>query len=38
MLQRNAPESVEVADLATAMAQLSQTPFAAPESPADDDG
>lgn len=38
MLQRNAPPSVEVADLATAMAQLSETPFTAPAGPADDDG
>jgi Fe-S oxidoreductase len=37
MLRRNAPPSVEVADLSTAMAQLSQTPFAAPVAPADDD-
>ena len=38
MLRRNAPPSVEVADLSTAMAQLSQTPFTAPAAPADDDG
>jgi Fe-S oxidoreductase len=37
MLRRNAPPSVEVADLATAMAQLSETPFAAPATGADDD-
>jgi fumarate reductase (CoM/CoB) subunit B len=30
MLKRNAPPSVEVANLATAMATLSETPFAAP--------
>jgi len=38
MLKRNAPASVEVANLATAMAQLSETPFAAPASPPDEDG
>lgn len=37
MLKRNAPPSVEVANLATAMAQLSDTPFTAPAAPADDD-
>ena len=37
MLKRNAPPSVEVANLATAMAQLSETPFTAPSSPAEDD-
>jgi Fe-S oxidoreductase len=38
MLKRNAPPSVEVANLATAMAQLSGTPFTAPESsPLDDE-
>jgi fumarate reductase (CoM/CoB) subunit B len=37
MLKRNAPASVEVANLATAMAQLSETPFAAPASPPDED-
>jgi Fe-S oxidoreductase len=38
MLKRNAPASVEVANLATAMAQLSETPYTAPESsPVDDD-
>jgi Fe-S oxidoreductase len=37
MLKRNAPPSVEVANLATAMAQLSETPFAAPDSTPDDD-
>jgi len=34
MLKRNAPASVEVVDLATAMAMLSQTPFTPP--PGDD--
>ena len=39
MLKRNAPASVEVQNLATAMAQLSQTPFTPPaSSPIDDDG
>lgn len=39
MLERNAPPSVEVANLATAMARLSETPFTAPTTPADaDDG
>jgi dimethylglycine catabolism B len=37
MLRRNAPPSVEVADLATAMAQLSGTPFTPPSTPADDE-
>ncbi|HEY0476139.1 MAG TPA: (Fe-S)-binding protein [Kofleriaceae bacterium] len=37
MLKRNAPPSVEVANLATAMAQLSETPFALPEAATDDD-
>ena len=38
MLERNAPPSVEVADLATAMARLSETPYAAPATtPTDDD-
>ena len=37
MLKRNAPPSVEVANLATAMAQLSQTPFTAPVANADDE-
>ena len=37
MLQRNAPPSVEVANLATAMAQLSETAFTAPASAADDE-
>ncbi|MDQ3366717.1 MAG: (Fe-S)-binding protein [Myxococcota bacterium] len=37
MLKRNAPPSVEVANLATAMAQLSGTPFTAPASRPDDD-
>jgi Fe-S oxidoreductase len=38
MLKRNAPPSVEVANLATAMAQLSETSFQAPAGPVDDDG
>jgi dimethylglycine catabolism B len=39
MLKRNAPPSVEVANLATAMAQLSETPYTAPpSSPLDDEG
>ena len=38
MLRRNAPPSVEVANLATAIATLSETPFTAPASPPDDDG
>lgn len=37
MLERNAPPTVEVANLATAMAQLSGTPFTAPATPATDD-
>jgi hypothetical protein len=37
MLKRNAPASVEVANLATAMANLSETPFAAPAPSADDE-
>ncbi len=37
MLKRNAPPSVEVANLATAMAQLSETAFTPPASRADDD-
>jgi Fe-S oxidoreductase len=38
MLKRNAPPSVEVANLATAMAQLSETPFTPPSSsPLDDE-
>jgi dimethylglycine catabolism B len=37
MLKRNAPASVEVANLATAVAQLSETAFTPPASPADDD-
>jgi dimethylglycine catabolism B len=38
MLRRNAPPSVEVANLATAMAKLSETPFTAPSSsPLDDE-
>ena len=37
MLERNAPPSVEVSDLATAMARLSETPYTPPASPATDD-
>lgn len=37
MLKRNAPPSVEVANLATAIAELSETPFTAPVTPADGD-
>jgi Fe-S oxidoreductase len=37
MLQRNAPPSVEVANLATAMAQLSGTTFTPPANAPDDD-
>jgi Fe-S oxidoreductase len=37
LLQRNAPPSVEVANLATAMAQLSGTAFTPPASAADDE-
>ena len=37
MLQRNAPPSVEVANLATAMAQLSGTPFTPPDDVLDDE-
>jgi Fe-S oxidoreductase len=37
MLKRNAPPSVEVAGLATAMAILSETPFTPPVEPAADD-
>ena len=37
MLKRNAPPSVEVANLATAIAELSETPFTAPVTPADAD-
>jgi Fe-S oxidoreductase len=37
LLQRNAPPSVEVANLATAMAQLSETAFTPPASAADDE-
>jgi Fe-S oxidoreductase len=36
MLKRNAPPSVEVANLATAMAQLSETPFTPPHALDDD--
>ena len=38
MLKRNAPPSVQVENLATAMAQLSETPFTPPENPPDDEG
>jgi Fe-S oxidoreductase len=38
MLRRNAPPSVDVADLATAMAQLSGTPVTPPAPPLDDEG
>ena len=37
MLERNAPPSVEVANLATAMARLSETAFTAPSSGSPDD-
>jgi len=37
MLARNAPPSVEVANLATAMAKLSETPFTPPAPPPDDE-
>lgn len=37
MLKRNAPPGVEVANLATAMARLSETPFTAPASPPDEE-
>ncbi len=37
MLKRNAPPSVEVANLATAMAQLSETPVTPPTDPPDED-
>lgn len=37
MLQRNAPPSVEVVNIATAMARLSETPFTAPTSIPDPD-
>jgi Fe-S oxidoreductase len=37
LLQRNAPPSVEVANLATAMAQLSETAFTPPANAADDE-
>ena len=36
-MKRNAPPSVEVANLATAIAKLSETPFTAPETPGDDE-
>jgi hypothetical protein len=38
MLSRNAPPSVEVANLATAMARLSETPMIAPATTVDDEG
>jgi Fe-S oxidoreductase len=37
MLKRNAPASVEVANLATAMAQLSEIPYTPPANPLDDE-
>lgn len=37
MLKRNAPPSVEVANLATAIAKLSETPYVAPAPPPDED-
>ncbi|HVK89370.1 MAG TPA: (Fe-S)-binding protein [Kofleriaceae bacterium] len=37
MLKRNAPPTVEVAGLATAMAVLSETPFTPPQTPAADE-
>ncbi|MEO8552891.1 MAG: (Fe-S)-binding protein [Kofleriaceae bacterium] len=37
MLQRNAPASVEVVNLATAMARLSETPFTPPETSASEE-
>src|SRR5207244_9514668 len=37
MLKRNAPPSVEVANLPTAIARLSETPFTAPAGAADDE-
>lgn len=40
MLKRNAPDAVEVADLSTAVAQLTGTPYqppAVPMAPSDDD-
>ena len=37
MLERNAPPTVEVANLATAMAQLSETPVTLPANAPDDD-
>jgi fumarate reductase (CoM/CoB) subunit B len=37
MLKRNAPASVEVANLATALAQLSEIPYTPPASPPDDE-
>jgi len=36
MLRRNAPEGVEVSDLATAVANLTDTPFTPPAAPADE--
>jgi Fe-S oxidoreductase len=38
MLERNAPASVTVTNLATAMAELSGTPYTAPQPPPDDEG
>ena len=37
MLKRNAPASIEVANLATAMAQLSEIPYTPPAGPPDDE-
>ncbi len=36
MLRRNAPDGVEVADLATTVARLTDTPFTPPAAPADE--
>jgi hypothetical protein len=36
MLRRNAPAGVEVADLATTVATLTETPFTPPSTPADE--
>ena len=36
MLRRNAPDGVEVSDLATAVANLTDTPFTPPAAPADE--
>ncbi|HUJ57390.1 MAG TPA: (Fe-S)-binding protein [Kofleriaceae bacterium] len=38
MLRRNAPPAVEVRNLATAMALLSETPYTPPAPPSDDEG